>query len=49
MWFSLFKKKRKIHVKNAGQPDPQPDRPEPLFNPLKMTSLTCNPIDLIQT
>ena len=35
MLFYLLKKK--IHVKNTGQPDPQPDWSKPLFNPLKMT------------
>ena len=54
MLFSL--KKKKIYVKNVGQPDPvwpnlQPNLPEPIFNPLKMigfwpvTRLTCNLID----
>ena len=37
-----------------GQPNPQPDWPEPIFNPLKMTHfwlatrLICNPIDPAQ-
>ena len=33
--FSL--KKKKNHVKNTGQPDPKPNWPKPIFNPLKMT------------
>ena len=30
-------KKKKNHAKNTGQPDLQPNLPEPVFNPLKMT------------
>ena len=51
MLFSLLKKK-KNHMKNTGQPNPQP---EPIFNLLKMTRfllvihLARNLIDLTQT
>ena len=34
---SIFFKKKKNHVKNTGQPDPKPNWPKPIFNPLKMT------------